>query len=44
LSRTLPDIERAEEVAEAAISKVLEEVAVPLGIGIGVGVGGSLKQ
>jgi hypothetical protein len=29
---------------KAAISKVLEEVAVPLGIGIGVGVGGSLKQ
>ncbi len=29
---------------KAAISKVLEEVAVPLGIGIGAGVGGSLTN
>ena len=29
---------------KAAISRVLEEIAVPLGIGIGVGVGGSLKR
>jgi len=28
----------------AAVTKVLEEVAVPLGIGIGVGVGGSLAD
>ena len=27
---------------KAAVTKVLEEVAVPLGIGIGVGVGGRL--
>ncbi|MFC2008534.1 hypothetical protein ACFLUT_00560 [Chloroflexota bacterium] len=29
---------------KAAVTKVLEEVAVPLGIGIGVGVGGSLAD
>ncbi len=29
---------------KAAITKVLEEVAVPLGIGIGVAVGGTLKR
>ncbi|GEM_PF-1458025 len=29
---------------KAAITKVLEEVAVPLGIGLGVGVGGTLKR
>lgn len=29
---------------KAAISRVLEEVAVPLGIGIGVGVGGALHR
>ena len=29
---------------KAAISKVLEEVAVPLGIGIGAGVGGTLTN
>ncbi len=29
---------------KAAITRVLEEVAVPLGIGIGVGVGGSLHR
>jgi hypothetical protein len=29
---------------KAAITKVLEEVAVPLGIGIGAGVGGTLRR
>jgi len=29
---------------KAAVTKVLEEVAVPLGIGIGVGVGGTLRR
>lgn len=29
---------------KAAIAKVLEEVAVPLGIGIGVGAGGALTN
>lgn len=29
---------------KAAVTRVLEEVAVPLGIGIGVGVGGSLAD
>ncbi|MBN1151697.1 MAG: hypothetical protein JXA58_00675 [Dehalococcoidia bacterium] len=29
---------------KSAISRVLEEVAVPLGIGIGVGVGGTLHK
>ena len=29
---------------KAAITRVLEEVAVPLGIGIGVGVGGALRR
>ncbi|MCK9357272.1 MAG: hypothetical protein M0R22_09065 [Dehalococcoidia bacterium] len=29
---------------KAAVTKVLEEVAVPLGIGIGVGVGGTLRD
>jgi len=29
---------------KAAISKVLEEVAVPLGIGIGAGAGGALRR
>jgi len=29
---------------KAAITKVLEEVAVPLGVGIGVGVGGGLAD
>lgn len=28
----------------AAVTKMLEEVAVPLGIGIGVGVGGKLAD
>lgn len=29
---------------KAAVTKVLEEVAVPLGIGLGVGVGGTLRR
>ncbi|HHE41592.1 MAG TPA: hypothetical protein ENL12_02970 [Dehalococcoidia bacterium] len=29
---------------KAAVAKVLEEVAVPLGIGVGVGVGGTLTN
>jgi len=29
---------------KAAIARVLEEVAVPLGIGLGVGVGGTLRS
>ncbi len=29
---------------KAAVARVLEEVAVPLGIGLGVGVGGTLRR